>query len=92
MIYTRIGLFEKYIIISEIESILPISLIGSNYINQANKNIDKKFFTILGLIPTKHIHKVRKILFRISRDNIMIKTVNIRDFSDDIINDYYKED
>lgn len=85
---------------------IPFNLIDDTGINTSmslnrtvseNSNIErsdrssKKFHTILGLLPTKNILKFEKILFRISRGNIILKTKNLPFIEDEFLENIKKE-
>ena len=46
------------------------------YSKNSNKNW-KKFNSLFGLVPLYNMNKLRKILFWISRENIIINSVNL---------------
>ena len=46
------------------------------------KRMNKKFHSILGFVPTKNLFNLQKILFRISRENIVMKSKNLETIKD----------
>ena len=46
------------------------------------KRMNKKFHSILGFVPTKNLFNLQKILFRISRENIVMKSKNLENVKD----------
>lgn len=52
-------------------------------------NLKKKFNSIFGLVPVFSINKIRKILFRISRENIVVKTLNLDDIKDEVLEKFF---
>lgn len=56
--------------------------LGRNNSDSGSERSSKKFVTILGLIPTKHLLKFEKLLFRISRGNAVSKSKSLPDITD----------
>ena len=98
MIDQRINLYEKYESFIKIDSLVPLFFLNSGNFDdeflkkEKENNVNKKFHSILGLVPTENINKLRKILFRIARDNIVLKSLNVDEIKDEVIQRYYKED
>ena len=75
------------------------SIVPSEILNMSNQRMDsqeeinlnsrrsgrKKFNSILGLIPTEYLMKLQKLLFRISRENIVMKTKSLPEIVDDLV-------
>ena len=95
----RIGLLEHLQAMAGIEEIVPVELtrqaqaqLGESGLSQQSRtsniaSIDKKFYMILGLIPTENLMKVHKLLFRVSRNNVMIRSKGLDQFEDPLITD-----
>ena len=48
---------------------------------------EKKIQTVIGLLPTKNLFNLQKILFRISRENIIMKSKNLEEIHDHFLKD-----
>ena len=46
---------------------------------------DKKVHAILGFIPSENLFKLQKLLFRISRENIILKSKSLEDIKDPVL-------
>lgn len=91
IISQRIDMIEQGYSLSLIEEMAPQHLMdeegynskkSGNSSSESFHKIDKKIQTIMGLVPTKNILKLQKLLFRISRGNIILKSRNLPLFSD----------
>ena len=51
---------------------------------------DRKFHAILGLIPTENLIKIQKLLFRVSRENILMKSKTLDEVKDPLFQGRYK--
>lgn len=94
----RVALLEQMAGIRVIEDLVPIdfqAMAGYNSSNYYGDNgrmsrqprADKKFHSILGLIATEKLHQLQKILFRISRENIVLKSKTLNELNDPLIKD-----
>ena len=98
MVEQRIGLFEKYESFIKIDGIVPLFFLSSGNLDdeflkrERENNVGKRFHSILGLVETEVVGKLRKILFRIARDNCVLKSLNVDEIKDEIIQDYFKGD
>ena len=76
-----------------IEELIPLymhdnlSLISSSSLSNSSYNTNKKIQTVIGLIPTKNLMNLQKILFRISRENIIMKSKNLENIDDIFLKD-----
>ena len=51
---------------------------------------DRKFHAILGLIPTENLIKIQKLLFRVSRENILMKSKTLDEVKDPLFHGRYR--
>jgi V-type H+-transporting ATPase subunit a len=79
IIKQRINFLEIQRSASVVEELIPIDFYG-NF--QDEKLNHKKFHFNIGLIPTVKVMPLQKILFRISRENIVMKTKNLKTITD----------
>lgn len=94
----RVILLEQMAAIRVIEDLIPVEFQNFttnnniNYYNDGNRYAkqargDKKFHSLLGLIPTEKLHQLQKLLFRISRENIILKSKTINELNDPLLKD-----
>ena len=86
IIQQRINYLEKFQSLGDVEELVPFDFFGNHGNGDDEKRTNKKFNTIIGLIPTKNIYKLQKILFRVSRENIVMKSKNLQSIKDDFLN------
>ena len=86
IIEQRIKFLEKAQSLGDIEELVPFDFYANFNGNEDDeKRGTKKFHSIIGLVPTKNIFKLQKILFRVSRENIVMKTKNLQKIKDSFL-------
>lgn len=64
----------------------------SNSLNSDEELKTKKIHTIMGLVPIKHFLKFEKLIFRISRGNIVLRTKNLQLIDDPFLKNHKMEE
>ncbi len=88
LIQQRIHLYEKYRALAKMDSLVPEQFLKTFPKYSDKNNMKKRFNIFIGMLPTANMNNLRKILFRISRENIIINSVNIPKVVDDLIDSY----
>ena len=92
----RVQLLENQVGLKNMEELVPFNpneigaqqeLTHSRFGTSRSHGTDKKFHSLIGLIPTANLGKLQKLLFRISRENILLKSKTL-----DPINDLFIKD
>lgn len=91
----RAALLEQMGAVRLVEELVPSDFQTLMYNDHYNEGIrfgrgtryDKKFHSSLGLIPTIKLHQVQKVLFRISRENIILKSRTLNELHDPLLRD-----
>lgn len=89
----RVNLLEKQMALGVIDELVPFELNGigendsrsGNSVKQRGFRSEKKFHTVLGFIPNENLYKLQKLLFRISRENIMLKSKGLDEITDPLL-------
>ena len=77
----RIALLERGQVYRRLSGLVPEEILNTaNRIGQR-----RRFNNLLGLIPSEHMPKVRKLLFRISRENVLLKSVELELLEDEFV-------
>lgn len=65
----------------------PNAHIGEELIDNHSRftNIDTRFNSILGIVPTQNALMLQKLVFRMSKENIFIRSKNLNEISDDYV-------
>ncbi len=91
IIEQRISLVEKLQAMSLVEELVPLSFLSSANMSDIqsesgrSQSTNKRFHSILGLIPTKNSFKCQKILFRMTRANLVMKFKNLNQIEDPLL-------
>ena len=90
----RVSLLEERGAYSILDELVPMEILNmsnqrmdseEDLISSRNQVGRKKFNSILGLIPTEYLIKLQKLLFRISRENIVMKAKGLNEIVDDLV-------
>ena len=87
----RVFLLEKFEAMKKIEKLIPLFILKSGN-SDGNLDFKKKFFSLLGVLSTEHVFKLRKIFFRISRENIVLRSLNLEFFEDKLVKEYFENE
>lgn len=68
-------LFNKLTGFGVLDQLLPPSVL--NEFNKLEDSMERKIKMLIGIVDTKDMFKIRTLLFRIIRDNIAVKSLDL---------------
>ena len=99
MLEKRLRTIENQMAFKEIDELVPYELafatdsyVGGNGNHPENEvssrftKLDKRFNSILGILPTENALKLQKLIFRVAKENVVIRSKNLDEVTDPLVN------
>ena len=95
LVEQRTSLLENKMALGAMEEIVPVEFARLGQWTPSNSQIglgdsglsvsNKRFYSVLGLVPTANMFKLHRLLFRISRNNVMLKSKSLQELNDNLL-------